>query len=46
MSSFSRTDAKLLTGTMDEVRQKFSEVSAGANLEEIFFRATGENKGP
>src|SRR5271157_3834364 len=36
---------KIIDGTMEEVRQKFSEVSAGANLEEIFFRATGENKG-
>jgi hypothetical protein len=31
---------------MDEVRRNFSEVPAGANLEEIFFRATGETKGP
>jgi ABC-2 type transport system ATP-binding protein len=37
---------KIIDGTMDEVRQKFSETAAGANLEEIFFRATGENKGP
>ena len=37
---------KIIDGTMDEVRQKFSEVSSGANLEEVFFRATGETKGP
>ncbi len=37
---------KIIDGSMDEVRRQFSEVPAGANLEEIFFRATGENKGP
>ncbi len=37
---------KIIDGSMAEVRQKFSELSAGANLEEIFFRATGETKGP
>jgi len=37
---------KIIDGTMDEVRRNFSEVPAGANLEEIFFRATGETKGP
>jgi hypothetical protein len=26
------------------VRRQFSEQSGGANLEEVFFRATGENK--
>jgi len=36
---------KIIDGTMEEVRRNFSEISAGANLEEIFFRATGENKG-
>jgi len=37
---------KIIDGTMEEVRQKFSEASGGANLEEAFFRATGETKGP
>jgi ABC-2 type transport system ATP-binding protein len=37
---------KIVDGTMEEVRQKFSEASGGANLEEAFFRATGETKGP
>jgi ABC-2 type transport system ATP-binding protein len=37
---------KIIDGTMEEVRRNFSEISAGANLEEIFFRATGETKGP
>jgi ABC-2 type transport system ATP-binding protein len=37
---------KIIDGPMDEVRRNFSVASAGANLEEIFFRATGENKGP
>ena len=36
---------KVIDGSMGEVRQKFSEASAGANLEEIFFRATGTDKG-
>jgi hypothetical protein len=26
------------------MRQKFSEQAGGANLEEVFFRATGEDK--
>jgi ABC-2 type transport system ATP-binding protein len=37
---------KIIDGTMEEVRQKFSEASGGGNLEEAFFRATGEAKGP
>ena len=37
---------KIIDGTMDEVRRKFSEAADGANLEEAFFRATGESKGP
>jgi len=36
---------KVIDGTLEEVRQKFSEESGGANLEEVFFRATGESKG-
>src|ERR1035438_9838681 len=30
---------KIIDGTMEEVRRNFSEISAGANLEEIFFRS-------
>jgi ABC-2 type transport system ATP-binding protein len=37
---------KVIDGSLEEVRGKFSEMPAGANLEEIFFRATGETKGP
>jgi ABC-2 type transport system ATP-binding protein len=36
---------KIIDGTMDDVRLHFSEAS-DTNLEEIFFRATGETKGP
>ncbi len=36
---------KIIDGTLEEVRQKFSEESGGGNLEDVFFRATGENKG-
>jgi len=35
---------KIIDGTLDEVRQIFSEQSGDASLEEIFFRATGESK--
>ena len=35
---------KILDGTMDEVLQKSSEHAGDANLEEVFFRATGEAK--
>jgi len=35
---------KVIDGTLDEIRQRYSE-QAGANLEEVFFRATGESKG-
>src|SRR5207244_4833720 len=35
---------KVVDGTMGEILQKFSEQSGGANLEEVFFRATGEAK--
>jgi ABC-2 type transport system ATP-binding protein len=37
---------KVIDGTMDEVRRKFSETGGGGNLEDVFFRATGENKEP
>lgn len=36
---------KIIDGTLLEVRQKFSEQSGDANLEEVFFRATAETKG-
>ena len=38
---------KVIDGTLEEVRQKFSEQAGNANLEEVFFRATtGENGTP
>jgi ABC-2 type transport system ATP-binding protein len=36
---------KVIDGTLEEVRQRFSEESGGGNLEDVFFRATGETKG-
>jgi ABC-2 type transport system ATP-binding protein len=35
---------KVIDGTLDEVKQRFSEQSGDANLEEIFFRATADTK--
>ena len=35
---------KIIDGTIDEIRHKFSEQAGDANLEEVFFRATGEAK--
>lgn len=35
---------KIIDGTIDQIRQKFSEQSGEANLEEVFFRATAEDK--
>jgi ABC-2 type transport system ATP-binding protein len=35
---------KVVDGSLEEVRQRFSE-QAGGNLEDAFFRATGESKG-
>ncbi len=35
---------KVVDGTMGDILQKFSEQSGDANLEEVFFRATGEAK--
>jgi ABC-2 type transport system ATP-binding protein len=32
---------KIIDGTIEEITQKFSEQSPDANLEEVFFRATG-----
>lgn len=39
-----KTGRKVFDGTLDGVRQKFSEPSADASLEEIFLRATEEMK--
>jgi ABC-2 type transport system ATP-binding protein len=36
---------KVFDGSLEEVRQKFSEEAGGGNLEDAFFRATGETKG-
>jgi ABC-2 type transport system ATP-binding protein len=36
---------KVFDGSLGEVRQKFSEQAGGGNLEDAFFRATGETKG-
>ena len=36
---------KIIDGSLEEVRQRFSEESGGGNLEDVFFRATGETKG-
>src|SRR5256885_9026166 len=33
---------KVIDGTMGEILQKFSQQSGDTNLEEVFFRATGE----
>jgi ABC-2 type transport system ATP-binding protein len=35
---------KVIDGTLEEVRQRFSEQSGDSNLEDVFFRATGETK--
>jgi len=37
-----KSGRKVINGTMGEILQKFSEQSRDANLEEVFFRATGE----
>jgi ABC-2 type transport system ATP-binding protein len=39
-----KTGRKLLYGTIEEMRMKFSQEPEDANLEEIFFRATGESE--
>ncbi|HEV7926827.1 MAG TPA: ABC transporter ATP-binding protein [Verrucomicrobiae bacterium] len=36
---------KVFDGSLAEVREKFSEQAGGGNLEDAFFRATGETKG-
>src|SRR3954471_21795328 len=35
---------KIIDGTIDEIRHKFSEQAGDANLEEVFFRATADIK--
>jgi len=35
---------KVFDGSLEEVRRKYSEQAGGGNLEEAFFRATGETK--
>ncbi len=39
-----KTGQKIFDGTLNEVRQKFSQQSADASLEEVFLRATEETK--
>jgi ABC-2 type transport system ATP-binding protein len=36
---------KVIDGSLEEVRRQFGEEAGAANLEEVFFRATGEAKG-
>jgi len=36
---------KVADGSLQEVRRRFSEQAGGGNLEDAFFRATGESKG-
>jgi ABC-2 type transport system ATP-binding protein len=36
---------KIIDGSLEEVRRRFSEETGGGNLEDVFFRATGETKG-
>ena len=33
---------KILDGTLAEIRLRYSELAGNANLEEVFFRATGD----
>ena len=35
---------KIIDGTIDEIRGKYFEQTGGANLEDVFFRATAEEK--
>ncbi len=39
-----KSGRKLLDGRLEDVRNKFAEQSPDANLEEVFFRATGESE--
>jgi len=40
---FLKQGRKIVDGTLSEIRQKYAEKFGDANLEEVFFRATGEN---
>ncbi len=40
---FLKQGRKIIDGTLAEIRQKYAEKFGDANLEEVFFRATGEN---
>ena len=39
-----KSGRKVVDGTMGDILRKFSEQSSDANLEEVFFRATGETR--
>jgi ABC-2 type transport system ATP-binding protein len=39
-----KNGCKVIDGTLEQVRQRFSEQSGDSNLEDVFFRATGETK--
>ena len=39
-----KSGRKVFDGTLGEIRQKFSNQSGDATLEEVFFRATGDDK--
>src|ERR1043166_9686738 len=39
-----KNGVKVVDGTMSDILRKFSEQSSDANLEEVFFRATGETR--
>jgi ABC-2 type transport system ATP-binding protein len=39
-----KSGRKVIDGTLEEVRQRFSEQAGDTNLEDVFFRATGETK--
>src|SRR5580658_9428241 len=42
---FLKGGRKIIDGSLSEVRERFSEQAGGGNLEDAFFRATGETKG-
>src|SRR5436305_8792061 len=39
-----KSGQKVIDGTLDEIRQKFSEQAGDTSLEEVFFRATSDSK--
>lgn len=41
-----KNGTKIIDGTLEEIRQKFSDDATGTNLEEVFFRATMETRVP